>query len=556
MGKNPSANEIAQSFATRLEDDTLISSLFNHLGFDCTLRCFLDPGELDESIGHFLKERTVGNLVPIIELIQKSKRDATLDENALIKDIKTYVEQTLNENVSIEQVARTFHISYYYLSHLFKEKTNRSFQQFKTEKRLKKAMRLLVESHDKIADVATACGFENSSYFAETFIKFVGDTPTNFRKRHNRLLLHPFYDFEDMLLAAKMDCLHFLQEPLNVQQDDFPFIQVHNPEKKLGEFLHETAIVEYEGVLYASWYNGPKKDQELTGYTPIVERRSYDGGLTWTSPRVIVGDVSEKLLYCPPVYGICDDNLYMLINEMVSADHMHALDLYVLNKQTDTFERLWSRPIPFKLNTNVVTLPNGKLILPGRIAELDGFPNTPAVMISDNGKIDAPWRVVRVAKNGDFPDGESLIHPETTLICCDDTLYLFNRNDKRSVPLVYISKDYGETWSAPMSHDIPYRNSKIYSGTLSDGRHYIIATIDRVNRTKLALYVSDKDTIVFRHCKILMDCEVANNHVSHCHYPAAYESDGVLYIIATAVYDDQELSGRGAVLFKVDLKTI
>ena len=78
----------------------------------------------------------------------------------------------------------------------------------------------------------------------------------------------------------------------------------------------------------------------------------------------------------------------MLINEMVSADHIHALDLYVFQEEKDCFEFLWSKPIPFKLNTNVYKMANGKLLLPGRIAELDGFPNTPAVLISDSGKID------------------------------------------------------------------------------------------------------------------------------------------------------------------------
>lgn len=35
-----------------------------------------------------------------------------------------------------------------------------------------------------------------------------------------------------------------------------------------------------------------------------------------------------------------------------------------------------------------------------------------------------------------------------------------------------------------------------------------------------------------------------------------HESDGKLYIIATADYNGENLKGRGAILFKVDLKTI
>ena len=97
---------------------------------------------------------------------------------------------------------------------------------------------------------------------------------------------------------------------------------------------------------------------------------------------------------------------------MVSADHMHALNLYVFCEETDCFKKLWSRPIPFKINTNVVTLANGKLMLPGRCCQLDSFPNTPAVLISDSGKIDAEWRLVKIAKNGDLPNGTVYRHPE------------------------------------------------------------------------------------------------------------------------------------------------
>ena len=314
--------------------------------------------------------------------------------------------------------------------------------------------------------------------------------------------------------------------------------------------MHEAAIVEFEGVLYASWYNC--KERELVGYTPIVGRRSYDGGESWSDPEIIAHDPSGEILYCPPVYGICDGKLYMLLNQMVSPDHIHALDLYVLNKETDAFELVWSRPIPFKLNTNVVVLPNGKLILPGRIAKLDGFPNTPAVMISDSGKIDAQWRVVKVAENGDLPDGSSLVHPETTLLSCGGVLYLFSRNDRPSEPLVYASKDWGESWSDAMAHDIPYRSTKIYSGQLSDGRFYLIGNVDRRNRSKLMLYVSEKNEMRFTRQKLLIDCEAISDGIEKCHYPAAVQKGDTLYVIATANYS----AGRGAILFRVDLNRI
>ena len=363
--------------------------------------------------------------------------------------------------------------------------------------------------------------------------------------------VYSFYDSDDMNLVSKIDSAEFIGGELKCVNYDKEIIMINEPDERFG-FLHEAAIIEYKGVLYASWYNCPKL--ELTGYTPICGKRSFDGGKTWSELEILCEDKSEKILYCPSVYGICDDKLYMLVNQMVAGDCMHSLDLYVLNCQTDKFEFLWSRPIPFKLNTNVVSLKNGKLMLTGRVGKLDDYPTTPAVLISDSGKIDADWRLVKVVENEVLFDGSALIYPETSVMQIEDDLYLFNRNDKRKVPLVYVSKDFGESWSREMSHDIPYVSSKIYAGNLKDGRKYLIANIDNFDRSKLAVYFMDKSEHKFTKQMILFDKTTASTEgATACHYPAAFESDGKLYIIASLNY---EWSRRGAVLFVVDLENI
>ena len=330
--------------------------------------------------------------------------------------------------------------------------------------------------------------------------------------------------------------------PILERSDDIKTYEVHYPLSDYS-FLHEAAIIEYHGILFASWYNNHKT--ELHGRTPIRGRRSYDGGRSWSEPEVILDDTSGEIIYCPPVYGICDDKLYMLVNEMVGADLIHALDLLLYNEKTDKFEFLWSKPIPFKLNTNVCKLNSGKLLLPGRIAELDGFPVTPAVLISDSGKIDAEWRIVRIQENGDLPDGTQLFHPEVSPIIHGEDIIMFCRNDNGKVPIGYKSSDSGESWTEPYFMDIPFSNSKIYSGTLSDGRDYVIGNLCP-NRGKLVLLLTNREDKKFSKGYILQDgFNERLNYGLMWHYPSAYEADGKLYVIYSA---DIEGSGRGAVL--------
>ena len=316
-------------------------------------------------------------------------------------------------------------------------------------------------------------------------------------------------------------------------------------------FLHETAIIGYHGILFASWYNCPAG--ELKGYTPIRGAKSFDGGKTWTEPEVIASDPSGKLLYCPPVYGICDDTLYLLCNTMVSGDHMHSLDFYRYDEAAGKFRFLRSKQLPFKLNTNVYTMPNGKLLLPGRIAEMDSFPNTPAVLISDSGKIDAPWRLVKIQPNGDLPDGSALLHPELSAIVQEDLITIFCRDDRREVPLLYQSKDCGETWSGPISHNIPFCNSKIYSGTLSNGVNYVVGSID--DRNRLSIFFSKPGPLNFT-----CGYDLRNGHDSvldlypQFSYPVCCEMDGMLHIIYTMQTPERQNHIRGAMLTSIPVE--
>ena len=175
-----------------------------------------------------------------------------------------------------------------------------------------------------------------------------------------------YFDEKDRKLHDLMEEIRLLPDrmPDAVASPDIVTREVHYPTSEY-RFLHEAAIISFKGVLYTSWYNC--HTTELRGRTPIRGRRSSDGGRTWSDVEVIADDNTAGILWCPPVYGIYDDRLWMFMNEMTSADHIHALDLFVLDEETGKFTPVWSLPVPFKLNTNVVTLSDGRLMLPGRV---------------------------------------------------------------------------------------------------------------------------------------------------------------------------------------------
>ncbi len=345
------------------------------------------------------------------------------------------------------------------------------------------------------------------------------------------------YRREDILLSGMLEKEQMLFTDIDhIKKCDVPAVDVWMPDGDYS-FVHEAAVIEFHGTLFASWYNCPKI--ELLGDTPIRERRSADGGKTWSEVKIIERDETGTILYCPPVYGICDDKLYLFLNEMVSADHIHSLNLYLYDEAEGVFRLLRKTALPFKLNTNVVKLSDGRLVLPGRMAPApDEFPNIPSLLISDSGRIDADWRLVYIQKNCLLPDGEKLVHPELTLIENDKTLYMFSRDDLRRVPLVYVSGDMGETWDTVHEHNIPFSASKIYGGTLSDGRNYLIGCLTE-QRKELVLFLSEKGTMRFTDALLLADASMQSGTAFH--YPFAHDDGETLYIVYTVNTD----GGRG-----------
>ncbi len=318
--------------------------------------------------------------------------------------------------------------------------------------------------------------------------------------------------------------------------------EVYYP-KEGSKFLHEAAIIAFCGVLYAAWYSCPEK--ELEGTSEIRFSTSSDLGKTWTEPKTVIQDKKGKILYCPPIFYIENGKLYLLVNEMIKADFMHALDLFVFEPDKDNFIIIWSKQIPFKINTNVIKMENGKLLIPGRIANQDDFPITPAVLIAENGFIDSDYKLVKIQENGNFTENIQFIHPEISPIVIAETIYMFCRNDNSNLPILFVSNDYGESWSKPKCHNIPFSNSKIYAGTLSNNRNYVIGNI-YPGRNKLMIFLSQPNKLYFDSCYILQNgySESLGYGDKQWSYPCAYEFNENLYVI----YSVDNREGRGAAL--------
>ena len=86
--------------------------------------------------------------------------------------------------MKVELVARTLGTNRTYLSRIVKKEYGKTFPQLILALRIEEAKRILREEPDmKITEVATRCGFKNSSVFGKAFKEETGFTAQDWRKQ-------------------------------------------------------------------------------------------------------------------------------------------------------------------------------------------------------------------------------------------------------------------------------------------------------------------------------------------------------------------------------------
>jgi signal transduction histidine kinase/CheY-like chemotaxis protein/AraC-like DNA-binding protein/ligand-binding sensor domain-containing protein len=105
-------------------------------------------------------------------------------EGTFVRKIREQIECHLGDELyGVEQLARDVFMSYSQLHRKTVALTGHSPQQFIRNIRLQKAMDLLTNTDDAIANISAICGFSDASYFGKVFKKELGMTPQAWRRR-------------------------------------------------------------------------------------------------------------------------------------------------------------------------------------------------------------------------------------------------------------------------------------------------------------------------------------------------------------------------------------
>ncbi|MCM8901428.1 AraC family transcriptional regulator [Caldicoprobacter algeriensis] len=99
-----------------------------------------------------------------------------------ISEIVQYINRHYSQELSLTTLSKTFYISPYYLSRLFKRVTGFNFVEYLNLIRVKEAQKLLQGTDMKIIEVAQRVGFGSVAHFGRTFKSITSLSPSDYRK--------------------------------------------------------------------------------------------------------------------------------------------------------------------------------------------------------------------------------------------------------------------------------------------------------------------------------------------------------------------------------------
>ncbi len=119
-------------------------------------------------------------------LVSRAAPGAVFDKNDpafRTEKIRWFVKKNLFKKTTLNDAADAVFLSPKYLSRYFRQKTGRSFRDYKVDLKVKEAEKLLLGTGRSVAEIAEKLGYANVESFSRIFKKRAGASPSDFRNR-------------------------------------------------------------------------------------------------------------------------------------------------------------------------------------------------------------------------------------------------------------------------------------------------------------------------------------------------------------------------------------
>lgn len=115
------------------------------------------------------------------------KELVSLKHERLVDKINHYIEENLNRDIKVSELAAKFHICRTRLYEITNEYLGMGLAEYIRKKKLERAKCLLLSTTDSISNVALQIGIDDYTYFSKMFKNEYNMSPKKFRQKYNQL---------------------------------------------------------------------------------------------------------------------------------------------------------------------------------------------------------------------------------------------------------------------------------------------------------------------------------------------------------------------------------
>ena len=175
---NPDRVELIPTFA-KSQADHLIASI----GIAIKHQLETDPNGCSFYIEHLMNAMSAHLLKNYCTIKPTLKNYGDGLSRNKLKQVVNYINDNLDRNIALNELANLIDISPYYFCRLFRKSTGTTPYQYVIQRRVTKAKQLIKHSKMSLADITFECGFSSQSQMTQHFHKLTGITPKKYRDR-------------------------------------------------------------------------------------------------------------------------------------------------------------------------------------------------------------------------------------------------------------------------------------------------------------------------------------------------------------------------------------
>lgn len=123
------------------------------------------------------------------KLYRRQQPNGLVEKNTeeFIQNIMQYLDTHFIEPLQLQELGMRFHISPFYLAHIFKAETGISMMKYVMCRKIGESQNLLMNTQIPIGVISEKLGFSDHCHFSTTFKKYIGITPTQYRHHFQKI---------------------------------------------------------------------------------------------------------------------------------------------------------------------------------------------------------------------------------------------------------------------------------------------------------------------------------------------------------------------------------